>query len=105
MDHPAAPAAALAPAPIAANELDAVLQAPDLATAERAYLGLLPDRAHVDALARQAATLARHGPGTRYALSLTLVGMRLQEFKMGDACAAQCRHDSLHGLRQAFAAG
>lgn len=96
---PAAPA--LAPA----NALLDVLHAPDLDSAERIFLGLLPDRDHVDALARQAVRLAREQPATGYALSLTLVGLRLQEFKMGEACAAQCRQDSLRSLRQAFAAG
>jgi hypothetical protein len=38
-------------------------------------------------------------------LSLTLVGLRLQEFKMGEEGAPPCRQDSLRSLRQAFAAG
>jgi len=38
-------------------------------------------------------------------LSLTLVGLRLQEFKMGEDGATPCRHDSLPSLRQALAAG
>jgi len=99
---PASPA----PAPLhPANDPHAVLHAPDLASAEQAYLGLLPDRAHVDALARHAASQARNAAGSAYALSLTLVGMRLQEFKMGEDCAASCRQESLNSLRQAFAAG
>ena len=68
-------------------------------------LGLLPDRDHVDALARHAISHARHASGSGYALSLTLVGLRLQEFKMGEDCATSCRQDSLRSLRQAFAAG
>lgn len=99
---PASPAPALL---LSANDPQVVLMAPDLDSAERAYLGLLPDRDHVDALARHAISHARHVPGSVYALSLTLVGMRLQEFKMGEACAISCRQDSLRSLRQAFAAG
>lgn len=102
MDSLALPAAtAIAPPPSGAQ---AVLHAPDLDSAEQVFLGLLPDRAHVDALARQAVRLAREQAGSGCALSLTLVGLRLQEFKMGEACAAQCRHDSLRSLRQTFAA-
>ena len=92
---PASPAPALLPP---ANDPRVVLTAPDLDSAERAFLGLLPDRDHVDAL-------ARHASGSGYALSLTLVGLRLQEFKMGEDCATSCRQDSLRSLRQAFAAG
>lgn len=99
---PASPAPALLSPP---HDPRVVLMAPDLDSAERAYLGLLPDRDHVDALARHAISHARNTPGSGYALSLTLVGMRLQEFKMGEACATTCRQDSLQSLRQAFAAG
>ncbi|GAB3054613.1 hypothetical protein [Stenotrophomonas tumulicola] len=100
------PPASTAPAQLSAlHDPHAVLMAPDLDSAERAYLGLLPDRAHVDALARHAISNARHASGSSYALSLTLVGMRLQEFKMGEDCATTCRQDSLHSLRQAFATG
>lgn len=91
--------------PTPANDPYAVLQAPDLDSAERAYLGLLPDRAHVDALARQAASRAGQSPGRDYALTLTLLGMRLQEFKMGEDCAASCRQQTLQAFRQAFAVG
>lgn len=99
---PASPAPALLtppPGPLS------VLHAPDLASAEAAYLGLLPDHAHVDAFARHAISAARLHADSDYALSLTLVGMRLQELKMGEDCATTCRQDSLHSLRQAFAAG
>lgn len=100
------PPASPAPAPPCFSiDPHVVLTAPDLDSAEQAFLGLLPDRAHVDALARHAVSHARHAPDNRYALTLTLVGMRLQELKMGEACAASCRQDSLHSLRQAFAAG
>lgn len=100
------PPASTAPAPLSSlYDPHAVLKAPDLDSAERAYLGLLPDRAHVDALARHAVSHARHASSSDYALSLTLVGLRLQEFKMGEECAITCRQDSLHSLRQAFAAG
>lgn len=99
---PASPAPALLNC---ANDPRMVLTAPDLDSAERAFLGLLPDRDHVDALARHAISHARLGSGSGYALSLTLVGLRLQEFKMGEDCATRCRQDSLRSLRQAFTAG
>lgn len=105
MDRSLSPAS---PAPALLSPLYSplsVLDAPDLASAEQAYLGLLPDHAHVDAFARQTISEARQQPGRRYALSLTLVGMRLQELKMGEDCATTCRRDSLDSLRQAFAGG
>ena len=103
MDRPLPPASP-APAPLlsSSNPL-VVLEAPDLDSAERAFLGLLPDRDGVDALTRHALSHARHGSGSGYALSLTLVGMRLQEFKLGEDRAATSRQESLHNLRQAFA--
>ncbi|WMJ68617.1 hypothetical protein [Stenotrophomonas sp. 24(2023)] len=84
----------------------AILQAPDLASAERVYLGLMPDLAHVSDLARRAARLPRVADAALgYALSMTLVGLRLQELEMGEARAAEQRRDSLRSLRQAFTAG
>lgn len=88
-----------------ADDARAVLHAPDLASAERVFLGLMPDLAHVSALARRAASLPRVADAARgYALSMTLVGLRLQELEMGEARAARERHDSLRSLRQAFTA-
>lgn len=54
----------------------AILRAPDLDSAERVYLGLLPDLAHVDALTRHAlgATRAADAAARGYVLSMTLVG-------------------------------
>ena len=43
----------------------AILRAPDLDSAERAYLGLMPDLEHVNALARRA--VACHAWPTRHA--------------------------------------
>ncbi|KAG1261210.1 hypothetical protein G6F65_014916 [Rhizopus arrhizus] len=69
-----------------AAEAHAILRAPDLESAERAYLGLMPDLEHVNALARRALGLSRVADAARgYALSMTLVGLRLQELEM--ACA------------------
>jgi len=105
MDRTPSPASP-APAPLAPMySPSSVLDAPDLASAEQAYLGLLPDHAHVDAFARRTLIDARQQTDIRYALSLTLVGLRLQELKMGEACASTGRRDSLDSLRQAFAAG
>jgi len=83
----------------------AILHAPDLDSAERVYLGLMPDLAHIDALARRALGLARAADAARgYALSMTLVGLRLQELEMDEPCAKAHRQATLHSLRQAFAA-
>jgi len=99
------PPASPVPAPLTpGNDPRVVLLAPDLDSAERAYLGLLPDRDRVDALTRHAISHARHGSGSDYALSLALVGLRLQEFKLGEDCAPTSRQESLRSLRQAFAA-
>ncbi len=78
-----------------AAEAHAILRAPDLDSAERAYLGLLPDLEHVNALTRRA---------RGYALSMTLVGLRLQELEMGEATAKEHRQATLRSLRQAFSA-
>ncbi|MBN5138301.1 hypothetical protein JY455_08960, partial [Stenotrophomonas maltophilia] len=48
-----------------AAEAHAILRAPDLDSAERAYLGLLPDLEHVNALTRRALGLSRGGAGGR----------------------------------------
>jgi len=39
-----------------------------------------------------------------YALSMTLVGLRLQELEMGEATAKEHRQATLRSLRQAFSA-
>lgn len=86
-------------------EAHAILRAPDLDSAERAYLGLLPDLDHVTALARRAAGLSRVADAARgYALSMTLIGLRLQELGMGETNAREHRQATLHSLRQAFSA-
>lgn len=86
-----------------AVDAHAILRAPDLDSAERAYLGLLPDLDHVNALARRALGLSRVADAARgYALSMTLVGLRLQELEMGEPLAAAERQDTLRNLRQAF---
>lgn len=83
----------------------AILHAPDLDSAERAYLGLLPDRDHVDALTRSALGLSRAADAARgYAFSMTLVGLRLQELDMGESYAAEHRQATLRSLRQVFTA-
>ncbi|MDZ7473999.1 hypothetical protein U5F73_03095 [Stenotrophomonas pavanii] len=83
----------------------AILRAPDLDSAERAYLGLMPDLEHVNALARRAVSLSRVADAARgYALSMTLVGLRLQELEMGEPTARQHRQATLHSLREAFSA-
>ncbi len=84
----------------------AILRAPDLDSAERVYLGLLPDLAHVDALTRHAlgASRAADAAARGYVLSMTLVGLRLQELEMDEPCASAHRQATLHSLRQAFAA-
>ena len=52
-----------------AAEAHAILRAPDLESAERAYLGLMPDLEHVNALARRALGLSRVADAARgYAL-------------------------------------
>ncbi|HDS1104130.1 hypothetical protein ACK1O1_07160 [Stenotrophomonas maltophilia] len=87
------------------SEAHAILRAPDLDSAERAYLGLMPDLEHVNALARRALGLSRAADAARgYALSMTLVGLRLQELEMGEASAKEHRQATLHSLRQAFSA-
>ncbi|CAM0123560.1 MULTISPECIES: hypothetical protein [Stenotrophomonas] len=84
-------------------EAHAILCAPDLDSAERAYLGLMPDLEHVDALARRALGLSRVADAARtYALSMTLVGLRLQELEMSEATAKEHRQATLHSLRQVF---
>lgn len=86
-------------------DANAILRAPDLDSAERAYLSLLPDMDHVDALTRRALGLSRAADAARgYALSMTLVGLRLQELEMGEPCAAEYRQATLRSLRQAFTA-
>lgn len=86
-----------------ATDAHAVLCAPDLDTAERAYLGLLPDLDHVDAMTRRALGLSRAADAARgYALSMTLVGLRLLELDMSEASAAVQRRATLSSLRQAF---
>ncbi|CAM0119152.1 hypothetical protein I5T93_03810 [Stenotrophomonas maltophilia] len=88
-----------------AAEAHAILRAPDLDSAERAYLGLLPDLEHVNALTRRALGLSRAADAARgYALSMTLVGLRLQELEMGEATAKEHRQATLRSLRQAFSA-
>lgn len=87
------------------DEAHAILRAPDLDSAERVYLGLMPDLEHVDALARRALGLSRAADAARgYALSMTLVGLRLQELEMGEATAKEHRQATLRSLRQAFSA-
>jgi len=103
MDRSLPPASPVPALLAASSNPQVVLDAPDLDSAERAFLGLLPDRDGVDALTRHALSHARHGSGSGYALSLTLVGMRLQEFNLGEDCAATSRQESLRSLRQAFA--
>lgn len=88
-----------------AADAHAILRAPDLDSAERVYLGLLPDLEHINALARRALGLSRAAdaaPG--YALSMTLVGLRLQELEMGEPRAAAQRQATLRSLRQTFTA-
>ena len=46
-------------------DANAILRAPDLDSAERAYLGLLPDMDHVDALTRRALGLSRAADAAR----------------------------------------
>ncbi len=87
-----------------AAEAHAILRAPDLDSAERAYLGLLPDLEHVNALTRRALGLSRADAARGYALSMTLVGLRLQELEMGEATAKEHRQATLRSLRQAFSA-
>jgi len=88
-----------------AAEAHAILRAPDLDRAERAYLGLLPDLEHVNALTRRALGLSRAADAARgYALSMTLVGLRLQELEIGEAIAKEQRQATLRSLRQAFSA-
>ncbi|KAF1016357.1 MAG: hypothetical protein GAK31_01852 [Stenotrophomonas maltophilia] len=87
-----------------AAHAQAILHAPDLASAERAYLQLMPDLAHVSELAQYAARLPRAaGAAPGYTLSMTLVGLRLQELEMDEPRAAQQRRDSQRSLRQAYA--
>ncbi|WP_312707152.1 hypothetical protein [Stenotrophomonas sp.] len=87
------------------HDAHAILHAPDLDSAERVYLGLLPDLAHVDALTRHALGASRAADAARgYVLSMTLVGLRLQELEMDEPCASAHRQASLRSLRQAFAA-
>ncbi|MBN5028033.1 hypothetical protein JY419_01155 [Stenotrophomonas maltophilia] len=88
-----------------ATEAHAILRAPDLDSAERVYLGLMPDIEHVNALARRAVGLSRVADAARgYALSMTLVGLRLQELEMGEPTAREHRQATLRSLRQAFSA-
>jgi len=88
-----------------ATEAHAILRAPDLDSAERVYLGLMPALAHVNALARRAVGLSRVADAARgYALSMTLVGLRLQELEMGEPTAREHRQATLRSLRQAFSA-
>ncbi len=87
------------------TEAHAILRAPDLDSAERAYLVLMPDLEHVNALARRALGLSACRVGhAGYALSMTLVGLRLQELEMGEATAKEHRQATLRSLRQAFSA-
>ncbi|MDH0170615.1 hypothetical protein U4I66_16980 [Stenotrophomonas maltophilia] len=91
--------------PSPATDAHAILRAPDLDSAERAYLGLLPDLDHVDALTRRAVGLSKVADAARgYALSMTLIGLRLQELEMGEPCATEHRQATLRSLRQAFSA-
>jgi len=91
--------------PSPATDAHAILRAPDLDSAERAYLGLLPDLDHVDALTRRAVGLSKVADAARgYALSMTLIGLRLQELEMGEPCAREHRQATLRSLRQAFSA-
>jgi len=39
-----------------------------------------------------------------YALSMTLIGLRLQELEMGEPCTREHRQATLRSLRQAFSA-
>ncbi len=87
------------------TDAQAILRAPDLDSAEQAYLGLMPDQAHIDALVRRALGLSRVADAARgYALSMTLVGLRLQELKMDEPCATAHRQSTLRNLRQVYAA-
>ncbi|HEL3749153.1 TPA: hypothetical protein UMV35_001434 [Stenotrophomonas maltophilia] len=91
--------------PSPATDAHAILRAPDLDSAERAYLGLLPDLDHVDALTRRAVGLSKVADAARgYALSMTLIGLRLQELEMGEPCTTEHRQATLRSLRQAFSA-
>jgi len=56
-------------------------------------------------LTRRALGLSRAADAARgYALSMMLVGLRLQELEMGEATAKEHRQATLRSLRQAFSA-